>query len=145
MALNERRLKNLVRFCEKFSLEVWVSGTKYQTVSSDDSELSDDPDSFRLDIVPTEQKVSELGAVGREILPPVNPELGYTEVILNEDTEVPFGGYQQWFDGTLFEQPRPEQKQVVPTVAKLLRQGYENIVLEMPTGAGCVRDANRSR
>jgi ATP-dependent DNA helicase DinG len=136
MALNERRLKNLVRFCEKFSLEVWVSGTKYQTVSSDDSELSDDPDSFRLDIVPTEQKVSELGAVGREILPPVNPELGYTEVILNEDTEVPFGGYQQWFDGTLFEQPRPEQKQVVPTVAKLLRQGYENIVLEMPTGAG---------
>ena len=53
------------------------------------------------------------------------------------DSEVSFGGYQRrFFDGTLFENPRPEQAQVVPTVAKLLRQGYENIVLEMPTGAG---------
>jgi len=36
----------------------------------------------------------------------------------------------------LFEDARPEQKQVIPAVAKVLRQGYKNIIIESPTGSG---------
>jgi len=136
MELSERRLKNLVKFCERFKLEVWVAGTRYQTAKTEEED--DDPDNYRVEIKPTQKKVSELGEVGREVLPPVNKtgKTEWTEIVLEAESEVSFDGYQKWFDGTLFEEPRPEQKQVVPTVAKLLRQGYENIILEMPTGAG---------
>ena len=135
MKLDERRLKNLVKFCERFGLEVWVAGTQYRAEVAETDD--DDPENFRVDIVPTEKKVSELGETGSEVLPPVaSMEPGWTEIQLMPDSEIPFGGYQRFFDGTLFAEPRPEQAQVVPTVAKLLRQGYENIVLEMPTGAG---------
>lgn len=137
MELSERRLKNLVKFCERFKLEVWVAGTRYQTAPAGAEEDDDDPDNYRVEIKPTQKKVSELGEVGREVLPPVkSAKTEWTEIVLEAKSEVSFEGYQKWFDGTLFEEPRPEQKQVVPTVAKLLRNGYENIILEMPTGAG---------
>ena len=69
MELSERRLKNLVKFCERFKLEVWVAGTRYQTAKTEEDD--DDPDNYRVEIKPTQKKVSELGEVGREVLPPV--------------------------------------------------------------------------
>ncbi len=69
MKLDERRLKNLVKFCERFGLEVWVAGTQYRAEVSENDD--DDPENFRVDIVPTEKKVSELGETGSEVLPAV--------------------------------------------------------------------------
>ena len=61
---------------------------------------------------------------------------GYKEILLTQDSEIDFDNYQRWVDETLFEDARPEQQQVIPAVAKVLRQGYKNIIIESPTGSG---------
>ena len=66
--LDERRLKNLVKFCEIPDWKCgWLERSIGQVAETDD----EDPENFRVDIVPTEKKVSELGETGSEVLPPV--------------------------------------------------------------------------
>ncbi len=134
MALSERRIRNLVRFCEKFNLEIKVDGILYQSGNKED----DDIESFSIEPVAS-SKVSALGKVGTETLLPPKTEdeaPGYQELLITADSEIDFDNYQQWVDETLFEEPRPEQQQVIPAVAKLLRKGYKNIIIESPTGSG---------
>jgi len=133
MQLSERRVRNLVRFCEKFNLNISIDGIRFQS-----SDTDDDLEDFSIEPLIT-TRVTELGQVGTEsLLDPKTGDdaLGYQEVFLKENTEIDFDNYQRWFDGTLFEEPRPEQQQVIPVVAKLLRQGYRNVIIESPTGSG---------
>ena len=42
----------------------------------------------------------------------------------------------EFFEGTRFPEPRPEQSQVIPQATNLIEQGYKNIIVECPTGSG---------
>tara|TARA_B100000614_G_scaffold259935_1_gene285636 strand:- start:1056 stop:3296 length:2241 start_codon:yes stop_codon:yes gene_type:complete len=134
MALNERRIKNLVKFCDRFKLDIRVDGIRFERSVIEE----DDLDTFKLETLKS-TKQSDLGKVGKEtLLPPKDGDdaPGYTELHLTPESDIDFENYQQWVDGTLFEDARPEQQQVIPSVAKLLRQGYKNIIIESPTGSG---------
>ena len=134
MKLSERRIRNLVRFCEKFNLPVSVDGVQFKSSAED----VEDEDSFKIEPVKT-SRVSALGKVGSERLMPTKEGAqapGYQEIHLTSDSEIDFDNYQRWVDETLFEDARPEQKQVIPAVAKVLRKGYKNVIIESPTGSG---------
>jgi ATP-dependent DNA helicase DinG len=134
MKLSERRIRNLVRFCEKFNLPVSVDGVQFKS----SEEETEDEDSFTIEPVKT-SRISALGKVGTETLMPTKEGVnapGYKEILLTQDSEIDFDNYQRWVDETLFEDARPEQQQVIPAVAKVLRQGYKNIIIESPTGSG---------
>lgn len=136
MELSERRLRNLVRFCEKFNLNISVDGLQFRSKTALNG--FEDEESFSIEPIESE-RVSDLGEIGTEkLLPPLRgPDApGYQELLLEEDTEIDFSEYQRWVDETLFQDARPEQQQVIPSVAKLLRQGYRNIIIESPTGSG---------
>ena len=134
MKLSERRIRNLVRFCEKFNLPVSVDGVQFKSSAED----VEDEDSFKIEPVKT-SRVSALGKVGSERLMPTKEGAqapGYQEIHLTSDSEIDFDNYQRWVDETLFEDARPEQQQVIPAVAKVLRKGYKNVIIESPTGSG---------
>ena len=88
MALSERRIRNLVRFCEKFNLEIKVDGILYQSGNKED----DDIESFSIEPVAS-SKVSALGKVGTETLLPPKTEdeaPGYQELLITADSEIDF-------------------------------------------------------
>ena len=78
MALNERRIKNLVKFCDRFKLDIRVDGIRFERSVIEE----DDLDTFKLETLKS-TKQSDLGKVGKEtLLPPKDGEdaPGYTKL-----------------------------------------------------------------
>lgn len=124
--LEGHTLKNLLSFAERFNMIPYVNGTK---ISEPSSYESDDY------IESSEYSEDALGVIGTEELPDTKKP-GYKEVIVGPDDDYDFEKYQKYFDDTLFKIPRQEQKQLVPLIVKSLKEGYQNIIVECPTGSG---------
>ena len=87
MQLSERRVRNLVRFCEKFNLNISIDGVRFQS-----SDTDDDLEDFSIEPIVT-TRITDLGQVGTESLsdPKTGDDApGYQEVFLKEDTEIDF-------------------------------------------------------
>ena len=85
---------------------MWVSGTPVnfaeQEEESDFIEQGDFDD-------------SNLGKVGGHQIPEEANATGYKEIVVTEDFD-PKWKVAEWFTGTRFDNPRQEQKQVIPVV-----------------------------
>ena len=121
MEIRGRKIANLEQFCNHFNLSMWVSGTPVNFV---DNEVEED------DFI--EQKAfddSNLGKLGGHQIPEAANAVGYKEIVVTDDFE-PQWDVEDYFEGTRFQNPRQEQRQVIPEA------GYKNIVVESPVGSG---------
>ena len=126
MEIRGRKIINLEQFCNHFNLSMWVSGTPVNFVEQE--EESDFIEQGDFD-------ESNLGKIGGHQLPEDADAKGYKEIIVKKDFK-PKWEIEEWFTGTRFENPRPEQKQVIPEIVEAVKAGYKNIVLESPVGSG---------
>lgn len=129
MEIRGRKIENLEQFCNHFNLSMWVSGTP---VNFMDDEIEEDD--F---IEQTDFDDSALGKVGGYQLPEAANAQGYKEIMVTEDFEAQWD-VEEWFTGTRFQNPRPEQRQVIPEIVEAVNAGYKNIVVESPVGSGKV-------
>jgi Rad3-related DNA helicase len=128
-------LRRLRDYCREFKLTLKVNGTQANTSYAASAE-EDDFDSFLVDLAEDESQ-ELLGKIGG--MPPLpGPSEngpGFHSVSVNRDDE-PRWDVKPWFDGTRFQDPRVEQSQVIPIVMDALNMGYENVIIECPTGSG---------
>jgi hypothetical protein len=126
MEIRGRKIVNLEQFCNHFNLSMWVSGTPVnfaeQEEESDFIEQGDFDD-------------SNLGKIGGHQIPEEANATGYKEIVVTEDFD-PQWEVAEWFTGTRFDNPRQEQKQVIPEIVEAVKAGYKNIVVESPVGSG---------
>ena len=127
-----RRLRD---YCQEFKLTLKINGTQANTsymASADE----DDFDSFLVDLS-TDESQEMLGKIGG--MPPLpgasEKGPGFRSVSINKNDE-PRWDVKPWFEGTRFQDPRSEQGQVIPIVMDALNMGYENVIIECPTGSG---------
>lgn len=127
-----RRLRD---YCQEFKLTLKINGTQANTsymASADE----DDFDSFLVDLS-TDESQEMLGKIGG--MPPLpgasEKGPGFRSVSINKNDE-PRWDVKPWFEGTRFQDPRSEQRQVIPIVMDALNMGYENVIIECPTGSG---------
>ena len=127
MVLNGNKIKNLTQFCGVMGLALAVDGAAVLLEEEDD-----EAEEVQLDI---EYDDSQLGAIGnRKIAAEANLSGPYHRKLQRSDE--PTESVQEFFTGTRFAEPRLEQQQVLPEVARLVEEGYRNIVIECPTGSG---------
>lgn len=133
MPVTGNKITNLTQFAEIFELRLAVDGNTILLGANEDdtentSEIGAEPKSVPFDD-------SELGKIGKEVLPEINKNLTYKEIEI-ENTMVSTESYEDYFEGTRFPKPRQEQEQIIPEAVAALKEGYKNIIIECPTGSG---------
>jgi len=127
MKMGGNKAANLERFCQAFGLRMYVDGSLVVGVEASEDEEDEV-------FAPDHYDDSQLGLVGSETLGELKPQ-GFKKVILSQTTK-PHEDITPYFEGTRFPIPRLEQEQVIPEIAKALKAGYKNIIVECPVGSG---------
>jgi len=125
MKIGGLKIENLTKFCNIMELKMAVDGVLVT------SEIEEEEDKI---IEAVEFDDSQLGKIGNAVIG--KPQsLGFKQVVINQEDEN-LWECQEYFEGTRFPTPRPEQAQVIPHAVDLIQEGYKNIVIECPTGSG---------
>lgn len=125
MKIDGLKIENLTKFCQIMELKMAVDGVL--VTSEEDEEEEDILEAVEFDD-------SELGKVGNENIGDAKSQ-GFKKVVIKRETDIPWDS-RGYFEGTRFNEPRPEQAQVVPIATDLIKEGYKNIIIECPTGSG---------
>lgn len=127
MKMGGNKAANLERFCQAFGLRMYVDGSLVVgvEVSEDEEDEVFSPDHY---------DETQLGLVGSETLGEPKAQ-GFKKVVISHNT-TPHDDVSTYFEGTRFPIPRLEQEQVIPEIAKALKAGYKNIIVECPVGSG---------
>ncbi len=131
-------LRRLAEYCNEFRLTLRVNGAVAGGVRGEGSKNGGAIDDFDLFVLDIEGKESPIpGKLGG--MPPApgpsEDDLKFAEIAVCPDT-VPSFDVTPWFEGTRFPEPRDEQAQLLPLITEALHDGYENIIVECPTGSG---------
>ena len=126
MKINGLKIENLTKFCNIMELKMAVDGVLITADLEEEEETQ---------IKEVDFDDSQLGKVGNRKIGTSEQSLGYKKVTLKREDE-PLWDCLEFFEGTRFPEPRPEQSQVIPQATNLIEQGYKNIIVECPTGSG---------
>ena len=126
MKINGLKIENLTKFCNIMELKMAVDGVLITADLEEEEETQ---------IKEVDFDDSQLGKVGNRKIGTSEKSLGYKKVTLKRE-DVPLWDCGEFFEGTRFPEPRPEQSQVIPQATNLIEQGYKNIIIECPTGSG---------
>jgi len=126
MKLGGHKVQNLTQFCEVMGLALAVDGASVisEAEAEEEEEVS----------VEVEYDDSQLGIITKQTIPSAM-ETKFQQVTVKR-THQELSDIQKYFTGTRFPEPRMEQRQVLPEVERLVKEGYKNIVIECPTGSG---------
>lgn len=131
-------LRRLAEYCDEFRLTLRVNGTIAGGVRGEGGRNGRAIDDFDLFVLDMEGETTPIPGKLGGLAPAPGPSkeaLGFAEIAVCPDT-VPNFDVQPWFEGTRFPEPRDEQAQLLPLIVEALQDGYENIVVECPTGSG---------
>tara|TARA_R110000824_G_scaffold77072_1_gene195039 strand:- start:3607 stop:5874 length:2268 start_codon:yes stop_codon:yes gene_type:complete len=143
---SSNRIGRLRTFCEKKKLNMEIDGeevifnTKFKNpIGKITKEDLDNLDNFNLNqwlpLLDTIGKETDMGELGNLKWKPIIEGLGYEETDIESDS-----AYSDEWDklskNTPFHPLRPIQKQVMDAITAAIDKGYENIVVECPTGSG---------
>jgi len=126
MKINGLKIENLTKFCNIMELKMAVDGVLITADLEEEEETQ---------IKEVDFDDSQLGKIGNRKIGTSEKSLGYKKVTLKREDE-PLWDCGEFFEGTRFPEPRPEQSQVIPQATNLIEQGYKNIIIECPTGSG---------
>ena len=144
MEASSPTLRRLAEYCNEFRLTLRVngvatSGARGKAGNGSSNRTSDDFDLFILDLENEGGDENLPGKVGG--LPPAPGPAEGEHSLIHKDVavcpaDVPNFDVKPWFEETMFPEPRSEQAQVLPLIVEAIHEGYENIIVECPTGSG---------
>tara|TARA_R110002012_G_scaffold315755_1_gene530008 strand:- start:4137 stop:6404 length:2268 start_codon:yes stop_codon:yes gene_type:complete len=140
------RIGKLRTYCEKKKLTMEIDGEEVifnSKIKNPIEKLSredlDNLDDFNLNqwipLLDSIANEAEMGKMGNRNWKPVINDIGYEESDIESDTQYS-DEWDKLSENTPFHPLRPIQKQVMDEITKAIDEGYENIVVECPTGSG---------